>query len=78
MNKELSPFEGQPHYSTTEFTVVETIERAIRSEMIGNFNPFFCDYNGRRELLHSDAGDLSDPFRREQSYAESLFIVPKE
>jgi hypothetical protein len=55
--------------------VLETVERVLRAEQIGNFNPMFCRYrNKKRVLVNSDAGDLSDPFRREGSYADSLFI----
>lgn len=55
--------------------VVETISRQIRSEQIGNFNPLFCTYKGnKRSLIKSDSGDVSDPFRREESYAKSFYI----
>lgn len=54
---------------------IETIRRALHSEMIGNFNPFFCTYKGnKRNLVQSLAGDVSDPFRREASYADTFFI----
>ena len=56
------------------FDVVETITRQPWAEQIGNFNPFFVRYKGKRTLLQSDEGDLSDPFRREESYAKSFFI----
>ena len=57
-----------------EFTVLDTIHRVLRAESIGNFNPVFCTYRGRRTLVHSDAGDLSDPFRANESYLNSLYI----
>ena len=60
-----------------DIRVIETIQRVLRAEQIGNFNPLFCTYKGKHELVSSDAGDLSDPFRREQAYEKSLFIVPK-
>ena len=50
------------------------IKRVIWGEVFGNFNPFFCRYNGKRYLVKSDCGDLSDPFRRDESYAKSFFI----
>ena len=56
------------------FEIVETIKRAIRAEQIGNFNPLFCTYKGKRTLVHSDEGDLSDPFRRTEEYAKTFFI----
>lgn len=57
------------------FIVSETIRRTLRAEQIGNFSPLFCRYaNDPRVLVHSDGGDLSDPFRRQDSYAASLFI----
>jgi len=54
---------------------VETIKRKVWAEAIGNFNPIFCTYKGKRELVKSKEGDVSDPFRREASYLQSLFIV---
>lgn len=55
--------------------VLKTIERTLRAEQIGNFNPMFCRYAGnKRCLVNSDKGDLSDPFRREDSYADALYI----
>ncbi len=54
---------------------VGQIRRVLRAEMIGNFNPIFCTYNGKRALVHSIEGDLADPFRREESYLASLFII---
>lgn len=58
------------------YAVVETIQRVIYAESIGNFNPIFCRYKGnKRVLIHSDAGDVSDPFRCNESYAESFFIT---
>ena len=56
--------------------VLATIRRVIRAEQIGNFNPLFCTYKGRRELVYSLEGDVSDPFRREESYADTFYIVP--
>lgn len=56
------------------YTVIETIFRKCWAEQIGNFNPIFCRYQKKRTLVHSDNGDLSDMFRREESYKESLFI----
>lgn len=54
--------------------VVETITRKCWAESIGNFNPIFCRYKNKRTLVHSDDGDLSDPFRREEGYLKTLFI----
>ena len=70
--------EGQTHHSTDNYVVVETITRKPWVEAIGNFNPIFCRYQGKRTLVHSDKGDLSDPFRREGSYLETLFIEVKD
>lgn len=57
--------------------VLGTIARVLRAEQIGNFNPLFCTYKGKRTLVNSDDGDLSDPFRREQSYEKTLWIEEK-
>ena len=57
------------------YIVIDTIRRTLRAEAIGNFNSLFCRYAGNpRVLVHSDVGDLSDPFRRDASYIATLFI----
>lgn len=77
---------GQTHYGNTRtgkftgdygrFEIVGTVMRKLKTEQIGNFAPVFCTYNGNsRVLVHSDLGDLSDPFRANESYADKLFIV---
>lgn len=65
---------GLNHHYTDQFELVETIRRKPWLESIGNFCPMFCRYKGKRTLVHSDAGDLSDPFRANQSYLKTLFI----
>lgn len=54
--------------------LIETIKRKLWAEAIGNFNPLFCRYKGKRHLVQSTYGDLSDHFRREESYLKSLYI----
>ena len=54
--------------------LIEVIERVLRAEQIGNFNPLFCTYKGERCLVQSEEGDLSDPFRRKESYLTSLYL----
>ena len=54
--------------------VIETIYRKPWLESIRNFNPMFCRYKGKRKLVHSQDGDVSDPFRREESYFKTLYI----
>jgi hypothetical protein len=54
--------------------IFKTIRRVLRAEAIGNFNPIFCTYLGKRHLVLSDEGDLSDPFRRDESYLATLYI----
>ncbi|MEK6884337.1 MAG: hypothetical protein AABY22_32195 [Nanoarchaeota archaeon] len=61
-----------------KYTVTKKIKRKIWAEAIGNFNPIFCRYLGKRTLVKSEIGDLSDPFRREENYLNSLFIEIKE
>ena len=53
---------------------IETIKRKCWAEAIGNFNPIFCRYKGERWLVKSREGDISDPFRRDESYLNSLYI----
>ena len=54
---------------------LHTILRVPWAECIGNFNPLFCRYRRKRCLVHSDAGDLSDPFRRDETYLATLYIT---
>lgn len=58
----------------TSGQTVQTIKRKLYAEQIGNFNPLFCRFAGKTYLVKSDEGDLSDPFRRDESYKASLFI----
>ena len=58
--------------------LIEVIYCKTWMESIGNFNPMFCRYNGRRTLVQSKEGDISDPFRRGESYLNSLYITIKE
>lgn len=67
--------EGASHYTSDKFQAIGTVKRVIRAEASGNFCPLFCRYLGKDRLVHSDAGDVSDPFRREESYAKSFFIA---
>jgi hypothetical protein len=66
--------DGRTHHTSDQFTLVETVARKPWLESIGNFNPMFCRYKGQRTLVHSDNGDLSDPFRRDEAYLDTLFI----
>lgn len=50
------------------------IHRVLRAECIGNFNPVFCTYQYKKYLVKSKDGDLSDSFRREDTYLNSLYI----
>lgn len=65
---------GKDALHNDPFELVETIQRVPWAEMIGNFNPLFCRYKGKRTLIQSDEGDLSDPFRRTEDYAKSFYI----
>ena len=53
---------------------VGIIKRVLRAECIGNFNPIFCTYKGGNYLVQSKQGDLSDPFRRDETYLDYLYI----
>ena len=54
--------------------LIKTISRKPWFETIGNFQPLFCRYNGGRYLVESESGDISDPFRRDETYLSTLFI----
>ena len=53
---------------------IQVIKRKLRQEAIGNFCPIFCTYMGKQRLVKSRKGDLSDPFRRDDSYIDELYI----
>ena len=57
--------------------IVKIVCRVLRSEAVGNFSPVFCTYLGRKRLVESTLGDLSDPFRRTEEYLSNLFIRPR-
>jgi hypothetical protein len=54
--------------------IIGTIKRKLYAEQMGNFNPIFCSYHGKKHLVLSMNGDLSDPFRRDESYLKTLYI----
>lgn len=54
---------------------IETIVRKIYVDVVGNFNRVACRYKGRTYLVHSEAGDIGDPFRANDSYLNRLFII---
>lgn len=57
---------------------VGTINRVLTAESMGNWNPIFARYNKKAYLVHSDEGDLSDPFRRDETYLTTLYIKSKK
>lgn len=75
---QLRNYSGLSHYTSNQFTPQGTIKRRLYAEHVGNFNPIFCRYKGAWYLVHSDSGDTSDPFRREESYAKSFFICSEQ
>ena len=59
-------------------TLLERIQRVVRAESIGNFNPLFCTYKGhKRCLIESEDGFVDDPFRRSEDTLKKLFIRPR-
>lgn len=70
-------YHGASHHTSTQFDIVEDIQRKVWAEAIGNFNPLFCRYKGERMLVHADGGDISDPFRRTADQLQKLYIVVK-
>jgi len=53
---------------------IETVRRKLYFQPIGNFYPAFCRYKGKTYQVQSQAGDLSDPFRAQECYLETLYI----
>ena len=54
--------------------IIDFIERVLYMDSVGNFNRIACRYKKRTHLVHSEAGDLGDPFRMDESYFNSLYI----
>jgi hypothetical protein len=46
----------------------QTIKRALTARQVGNFNPLYCRYRSKTYLVKSDDGDVSDSFRRKDTY----------
>lgn len=59
-----------PSFSDEPFTVITP---KLWAENIGNFSPVFCLYRGRKRLVKSFEGDISDPFRRDKTDIEGGF-----
>lgn len=53
---------------------IETIKRVLTFVVLGNWNPAYCVYKREKYQVHSVHGDMSDPFRRDESYLDSLYI----
>lgn len=58
--------------------IMNTIYVVLKAEACGNFNPVFCSYRKKKYLVKSAEGDLSDPFRRNESYLTSLYITVED
>lgn len=54
--------------------ILGTVTRRLYSIACGNFAPIYCRFKGKTYLVNSDAGDVSDPFRANENYLETLFI----
>lgn len=63
---------GERYREPGEF--IKTINRKVWIECFGNFNPMYCRYQGKKQLVQSRDGDLSDPLRRTDEYMKTLFI----
>jgi len=63
---------------TKPSVVIGTIRRVLVGEQMGNFNPVFCTYQEQRYLVKSTEGDISDPFRRDETYLKTLYIEVKK
>ena len=68
MKKEIGVLDSNGH-------LYKIIKRKLKFEAIGNFCPAFVTYKGKEYLVNSDKGDLSDPFRANESYLKSLYIT---
>ncbi len=52
----------------------KTVERRIHTCQIGNFNPLFCWYGRKVQLVQTQDGDISDPFRVTAEMFDKLYI----
>ena len=70
MKHEIWVLDGNGH-------LYKIIRRKLKFEAIGNFCPAFVTYQGKEYLVKSEKGDLSDPFRANESYLDRLYITVK-
>ena len=74
-NIQVRNYNGAHHSSRTVTPeIIGSISRKVYAIACGNFCPVYCRYLGKTYLVHSESGDLSDPFRAEESYLKTLFI----
>jgi hypothetical protein len=67
MKKEIGVLDPNGH-------LYKIIKRKLKFEAIGNSCPAFVTYKGKEYLVKPE-GDLSDPFRANESYLKSLYIT---
>jgi hypothetical protein len=48
--------------------------RKLYVDHVGNFNRVACRYAGKTYIVHSEAGDLGDPFRADATHFDCLYI----
>jgi CRISPR/Cas system-associated exonuclease Cas4 (RecB family) len=74
-NVEIRNYNGK-RYAFPAITpnILGVVSRRLYSMAYGNFNPVYCRYQRNTYLVHSEAGDISDHFRADSSYLETLFI----
>ena len=51
-----------------------TIRRKLYVDQVGNFNRIACRFVKKTYIVHSEAGDLGDPFRADTTYLNRLYI----
>lgn len=65
---------GNSHHTSLPIRTGGDIDRVLNVDQVGNFARVACRYNGKTYLVNSEAGDIGDPFRADESYLDTLFI----
>lgn len=60
----------------TPAQLCHTIKRVLIVKQVGNFNPLYCRYKGKLYPVKSVKGDVSDLFRRDETYLTGELARP--
>lgn len=74
-NIQIRNYNGQRYaFPAVAPEILGSVSRRLYSISCGNYNPVYCRYNLKTYLVQSEAGDISDSFRADASYLDTLFF----